>query len=177
MALPIPAGCSRLTALAAAVLALPVAAQPVAPGSDSTKSRVENVLTAPARDANIMKPKVPPLLEENMKQPYSMADTGSCKAIAAQVRALEAALGPDVDAPNSSGNPDEASELAAAGAGAAISSIIPGLGLIRIISGAAKEQRHATAAVYAGAVRRGFLKGLGVARGCKPPAAPNFAAR
>ena len=53
-----------------------------------------------------------------------------------------------------------------------INSLIPGRFIIRRLSGAYAAQRKAVAAVYAGSVRRGFLKGLGTAKGCAPPAAP-----
>ena len=35
----------------------------------------------------------------------------------------------------------------------------------------------AVAAIEAGVIRRGYLKGMGLAKGCKPPAAPQAAAR
>ena len=54
----------------------------------------------------------------------------------------------------------------------AVSMFIPGTGLIRQISGAAAAEKHARTAVYAGSIRRGFLKGLGQTKRCAPPAAP-----
>lgn len=158
--------------LAAALAAAPGVAQPVLPGSDTPKAKVEEVLTSPARDANLIKPKVPPLLEEVMKNPYSNEGTRRCRDIARQVDALNEVLGDDADAGTDPKDPDQGIELAAAGARTAITSIIPGLSLVRLISGADKEQRHATAAVYAGAIRRSYLKGLGAAKRCAPPAAP-----
>ncbi len=41
-----------------------------------------------------------------------------------------------------------------------------------ITQSAADAEKHARAAVFAGAVRRGFLVGFGLARGGKPPASP-----
>jgi hypothetical protein len=49
---------------------------------------------------------------------------------------------------------------------------IPFDGVIRFVSGAARHDQHVVAAIQAGAIRRGYLKGLGEARGCMPPALP-----
>ena len=54
----------------------------------------------------------------------------------------------------------------------AVNSRIPGLGLVRVITGADKAQRRVEAAVYAGNVRRSYLKGVGLVRGCSAPGAP-----
>jgi hypothetical protein len=56
-----------------------------------------------------------------------------------------------------------------------VASFIPFRGVLREISGAAEQERLLQSAVYAGAVRRGFLKGLGQQRGCEYPARPAFA--
>jgi phage tail tape-measure protein len=83
---------------------------------------------------------------------------------------LNAALGPDVDIPEV--KKGEGAAVAATAASEVVKSILPGLGLVRVITGADKQQRRVEAAVYGGSVRRGFLKGLGASKGCKPPAAP-----
>ena len=155
-----------------AFAAAPLLAQPVPPGSDTPKAKVEEVLTSPARDANIIKPKIPPLLEQVMADPYSNQGTRRCRDIARQVAELDAVLGDDADVATDSNDPDTGIELAAAGARSALQSIIPGWGLVRIVTGADKEQRKATATVYAGAIRRSYLKGLGEAKRCAPPASP-----
>ena len=54
----------------------------------------------------------------------------------------------------------------------AVGSFIPFRGLIREVSGAADHQRDFEEAIFAGAVRRGYLKGLGEARECPYPARP-----
>jgi hypothetical protein len=55
---------------------------------------------------------------------------------------------------------------------AAISSVIPGMGLVRVLTGAEQRQLRINAAVYAGSIRRGFLKGLSVAKGCRKARLP-----
>ena len=51
-------------------------------------------------------------------------------------------------------------------------SILPFRGILREVTGAAENDRALRAAYTAGMVRRGFLKGLGLGRGCKYPARP-----
>jgi hypothetical protein len=57
----------------------------------------------------------------------------------------------------------------------AVGSFIPFRSVLRELSGAADHQRAFQAAIYAGAVRRGFLKGLGQQQGCAYPARPAYA--
>jgi hypothetical protein len=44
---------------------------------------------------------------------------------------------------------------------------------VRKLSGAERHDRFVQAAINGGAVRRAYLKGLGEAHGCQPPAAPS----
>lgn len=135
---------------------------------------VGGALTQPLRDTRIADRKIPEILQLAASAPYSSANTRACPAIAGEVRRLDAALGRDVDAP---GQPkSERSALAAVAARTAVSSLIPGLGIVRVITGADKQQRRAEAAVYGGSVRRAYLKGIGLSKGCAPPAAPTKAA-
>ena len=130
------------------------------------------VVTTPLKAFNVNKTKVPPLLEKTLLNPYALSGTSSCAEIAVSVRALDAVLGVDVDVALRPGHKISATEVSTEAGKAVVGSFIPGLGIIRQISGAAAAERHARAAVNGGAVRRGFLKGLGLARGCKAPAAP-----
>jgi hypothetical protein len=131
---------------------------------------IGHVVTQPLRDTRLREQKIPPVLQRAASAPYSSAGTGSCAAIAAQIRELNGALGADVDTPAK--QKGEGSAIAAAGARAVVGTLIPGLGLVRVLTGADKAQRRAEAAVYAGAVRRGYLKGLGLAKRCAGGAAP-----
>lgn len=124
----------------------------------------------PLRDTRIKEDKIPEILQLAASAPYSMVGMRSCAQIAAEVGRLNDALGADADVPEK--KKGEGSAIAAAAASAAVNSLIPGLGLIKVITGADKAERRAQAAVYAGAIRRGFLKGLGQSKGCRPPAAP-----
>ncbi|AOH84071.1 hypothetical protein AWL63_08905 [Sphingomonas panacis] len=158
--------------------ALVIAGLLIAPVTAATAQQNDNSLghtvTQPLRDVRIKDEKIPAVLQRAASAPYSSVGTQSCAAITAQIRDLNGALGPDVDTPAK--KKGEGSAIAAAGARAVLGTLIPGLGLVRVITGADKAQRRAEAAVYAGAVRRGYLKGIGVAKRCRAPAAPTAAA-
>lgn len=156
------------------VLGIAVVTAPFGAQAQQQHDSLGRVVTQPLRDTRISKTKIPPVLQSAASAPYSSADTQSCGSIAAAVRRLDGALGPDVDVPGKARG--EGAAVAAIAARTAVNTLIPGLGLVRVITGADKEQRRAEAAVYAGSVRRAYLKGLGLARNCTAPAAPTRAA-
>ncbi len=158
-----------LAAPTAALVTLASAA-PAQQDNDSIRRAAEQ----PLRDTKIKQDKIPDILLLAASAPYSSVNTRSCGAIAGEIRQLTAVLGPDVDAPAK--KKGEASAIAAAAARGVVNTFIPGLGLVRVITGADKAQRRAEAAVYAGSVRRGYLKGLGLSKGCGASAAPRAAA-
>lgn len=154
-----------VTALGAAT---PLAAQNP-PGEERS---VATIAGSPLHDFGIKKTKVSPVLERAAVHPYTTDGLKDCKAIGAAVVELNLALGRDVDAATDGKKPNEATELSMDAGQDTINSLIPGRFIIRRISGAADAQRKARSVVYAASIRRGFLKGLGVAKGCKWPAAP-----
>ena len=85
---------------------------------------------------------------------------------------LNEVLGPDVNEVVDKDREKKREETAGRVAGSLAGSIIPFRGLIGEVTGANAERRRYAAAVYAGTVRRGFLKGVGLQRGCKAPARP-----
>lgn len=134
---------------------------------------------SPLYDINLLRTKIPEVLLDAMDAPYSLPSPLTCPEIAAQVRPLDDALGPDLDAAPSLDDPSlvERGEEAARGAGVAVvrgaaQSVIPMRGWVRRLTGAERYDRLVLQAITAGAVRRGYLKGLGKARNCLPPAAP-----
>ncbi len=77
-------------------------------------------------------------------------------------------LGPDLDLPE-----EERARISAGRmAKTVVGSFIPFRGLIREVSGANDHDRQVRAAIQAGLARRGFLKGVGHAKGCAYPARP-----
>ena len=133
----------------------------------TVESTGKAIVESPLRDLNIIKVKVPPLLEGVMAEPYSVAGVTTCPQFKARIAELTEVLGPDVDSKAARAQGNGASEFALGAAQDVAGSFIPGGGLIRRVSGAAKAQKHAQAAVYAGSVRRAYLKATARAKGCK----------
>lgn len=138
-----------------------------------------DAVASPLYDINVLRTKIPEVLLDAMDAPYSLPSPVTCPEIAAQVRPLDEVLGPDLDAAPSLDNPSliERGESAARGAGVAAvrgaaQSVIPMRGWVRRLTGAESHDRLVVEAITAGAIRRGYLKGLGKARNCLPPGAP-----
>ena len=154
--------------LAAMLLTTPAMAQ-------QQKQSVGEGAQAPLRDLRINEKKSPDVLLLAASAPYSSQGTKSCTQIRASIADLNAVLGTDADAPEAKGGNGGA--IAAAGSRAIVGTLIPGFGLVRMVTGADKQEKRVTAALYGGTIRRAYLKGLGVSKGCKPPAAPTATAR
>ncbi len=163
------------TPAADAPAATPAAPQPAPKNSD----RVTGAVTAPLSDLNLVKTEIPLALRQAMKAPYAAPQPLDCPTLAAQVLALDAALGPDLDAPP---NPTKASlvergtDAAGKAAVGALRSTAEGLvpfrSWVRKASGAERHAKEVAAAIAAGTVNRAFLKGLGQSLGCAAPASP-----
>jgi hypothetical protein len=106
------------------------------------------------------------VLEAARANPYGLGNTRSCAGISRALRDLDSALGPDLDAPQTRQG-SRAGQIAEAGGRAVVNTIIPFRGVVREISGSAGADRRMQAAVDAGLARRGFLRGLAQARGCR----------
>ena len=134
---------------------------------DSTVKEAGDKVTEPFDGKEI-----PPKLKSIQNKPYSLRGMGSCSAIQQEVRELNAVLGPDVNEKVRRSKAKKREQTAGRVAGSAVGSIIPFGGLIGEVTGANAERRRYNKAVYAGTVRRGFLKGVGRERGCRAPARP-----
>lgn len=147
--------------------------------SDANKDGITGAMTAPLRDVNVIRTKIPRVLLEAMDDPYRRPGVADCAALVTQINLLDAALGDDLDRIPADENEDlmdrgrKAAGSAALGAMAsAAQDIIPFRGWVRKLTGAERHDRLVQSAVASGAVRRAYLKGLGESRGCKPPATP-----
>jgi hypothetical protein len=154
--------------------------------SQANQDGIDGAVTAPLRDMNLLRTKIPPVLLEAMADPYARPPGKkiTCDTLIALVAPLDLALGEDLDrAP-----PQEDEDLmdrgrrmagsAALGAMAsAAQDLIPMRGWVRKLSGAEKHDKLVQGAMASGAVRRAYLKGLGEARGCNPPATPQHLAK
>jgi hypothetical protein len=134
---------------------------------DSTIKDTANQVTEPFDGKE-----APPKLLAIQDDPYSLEGLGKCSAIIREVTELNEVLGPDVNETVDKDRAKKREETAGRVAGSLAGSVIPFRGLIGEVTGANAERRRYAAAVYAGTVRRGFLKGVGLQRGCKAPARP-----
>lgn len=155
----------------AAAIASAAGAQ-VTPGAPPKNVTVGDVATQPLGDVHIQKKEIPPLLQHVLEDPYSLEGLRNCHDIVAAVSALNAVLGPDFDVRASQSRASKRRNKAMGIAGNVVSSFIPFRWLVREASGANKADDDYRIAIYAGAVRRGFLKGYGKQRKCKPPGSP-----
>lgn len=153
--------------------ALPAAAQSQAADRPRTTEKVaEDVVSQPVQDVGIDKKDIPENLIAIQDKPYSLVGIKTCAQIRSAIGDMDAVLGEDLDIPYEASRDDKRKDTAGKVGGLIVNSIIPFRGVIREISGAAAQERRYNAAVYAGVVRRSFLKGVGLQRGCKYPSAP-----
>lgn len=114
----------------------------------------------PLRDLRVLRDPVPEVLQEALRDPYAKPD-GGCAAARAENLRLDAELGPDIDVPRP---PERRTQRLAAETVGSVTAL-PYRGLIRRVSGAAAQDEARSAAILAGMVRRGYLKGLLLACG------------
>lgn len=135
----------------------------------------EDYLLRPVRDTNLRKSQVVVVLRAAVENPYDATGLDNCRRIAAAVAELDLALGPDLDSPRirkGENGFQTAGRIGLATAKEFIGGIVPVRSIVREVSGARASDARYREALYAGSVRRAFLKGLGFARLCKAPAAP-----
>ncbi len=125
-----------------------------------------DVAATPVTDLNLRKNEIPQALTAAELQAYSLRGVSTCQQISQAIVELDAALGDDVDLPQSGERRTSSGRLAQS----VVGSFIPFRGVIREVSGANSRERELQSAVLAGMARRAFLKGTGQARGCRYPA-------
>jgi hypothetical protein len=147
--------------------------------ADPAGAQVAGAATAPLSDLNLVRAEIPPALRAAQKGAYMLPDDSGCETLGRDVQALDAVLGPDLDAPVTPSNPGMIERGAGAVGTAAVDAlrgaaegVVPFRGWVRKLTGAERYSKEVAAAIAAGTVRRAFLKGLGQARGCEAPAAP-----
>ena len=146
--------------------------------SGSKSNGIDRAVLAPAEDLNLRRTEIPPTLKA-LEAAYLDGKEMSCETIAAEVIALTAELGLDEDELRHQAGASRAEKAGKAASEAALDAVegvttgfIPFRGVVRYVSGAAEHERKLRAATLTGLKRRAFLKGLGAAKGCAPPAAP-----
>jgi len=131
--------------------------------------------TAPLRDLDLLRTRIPPVLLDALEDPYRRPSPYTCAEIRAEIIPLEDALGADYDQPPSRNDRDlltRANEAVLGAAAGAAQDLIPMRSWVRRLSGAERHDKLVSAAITAGGVRRGYLKGAGEARNCQTTAGP-----
>ena len=170
---------SHRLAFALVLLATPAAAAPV--GEMHQRDTLRDAAMAPLEDLNLKQKHIPEVLLQARADPYDVKGLARCEAVAREIGRLDEALGPDLDeAPP----PDDRSKLKKAGAAVRdagiaevrnqATDVLPFRGWVRKLTGAARHDKKVQAAIRAGEIRRGYLKGYGMNKNCAPPAAPSW---
>lgn len=140
---------------------------------------VGDAVTAPLKDLNLVRVKVPAVLREAAKDAYRRPARTDCAYLAHEIAQLDLALGPDLDVPRGAERTSLATRGSVAASDAALDAVrdfttgwMPFRSVVRRLTGAAGDQDAMEDAVHAGGVRRAYLKGLGLQQNCPHPAAP-----
>lgn len=145
-----------------------------------TRRGVTNAALSPLRDIGLVRQEIP-LALRNLGYPYSTATlTEGCPAVAREIGALDAALGPESYQPGPSRNiwdksGDYLEEQAIDYVQGTAEDLIPFRSWVRRLSGANRAERDAIRAAANGQQRRTFLRGYGASLGCPsviPPPPP-----
>jgi hypothetical protein len=141
--------------------------------STTDQSKVNTAVTTPLTDLNLVNAPIPEALAAAQRAPYAMPADADCKALASDIKALDEVLGADLDAPQSEVNRsllERGSDVTSAAAVGALQrtaeGVIPFRGWVRKLSGAERYSTRVAAAITAGGIRRGFLKGMRASKGC-----------
>jgi hypothetical protein len=143
--------------------------------SEANRESIKGAAESPLRDVNVLRTKIPEVLLYSMADPYSRPPKGwKCPDLIAMVEPLDDALGDDLDVPAEQQGMKEKGKGSVLGfAAGAASDAIPFRSWVRKLSGAERHDQLVQNAIIGGAVRRAYLKGLGEAKGCNPPATPS----
>jgi hypothetical protein len=153
------------------------------PEQEGREGIVHGVVDQSFRDFGLMESKIPAVLIEAMADPYARVTPATCERLSAEIKRLEAALGPDLDAPvntqhlsNMQRGKGQARDASLDALRSTVQNYIPFDGYIRIVSGASAHDHRVLAAIQAGSMRRAYLKGMGEVQGCGEPATPRHLA-
>jgi len=139
------------------------------------QDRLGSIAATPLTDLNLNESAIPTILLQAKLQPYAAPVDQTCAALLAQVNVLDEVLGPDLDVPEPVVETGTGARAVSTVSNAAVGAVqrtvegaIPFRGWLRKLSGAERHSREVAAAITAGTVRRGYLKGVAFAHDCKP---------
>jgi hypothetical protein len=154
-----------------------------APARNGMDRKLSDAVVAPLADLNLVRTPIPAILAVAQTAPYALPTDTACAALGQEIAALDAVLDPDLDVAANAIEPtlmerggNAASDAMIGAVRSTTEGVIPFRGWVRKLTGAERYARELAAAIGAGTVRRAYLKGLGQAGGCVPPAAPHPAA-
>jgi hypothetical protein len=156
---PVAAGCAL-----AALLAAPAFAEAPRTSEEAAQANLQGAILAPVRDLNLVRDEVPEVLTHARDAPYLEPQDASCEELAAMIAPLDAALGPE----SASDKPD-ASDMVFGAVADVTRDVIPFRGVIRRLTGAARQDRKVRETRQAGQLRRAYLKGFASAKNCYGP--------
>lgn len=147
---------------------------------DSGSSLMQKA-SQPLNDLNLLESRIPTVLTAAaQKGAYAVPTDVSCAALRAELGELDAALGPDIDAPLVPGSDpnlvvqavgyvgQKAVDTVSSTVNTMVDGVLPLRSWVRKLSGAERYSSEVAAAVSAGRIRRPFLKGWAAAAGCAP---------
>lgn len=148
---------------------------------DSGSSLVQKA-SQPLNDLNLLENRIPAVLTAAaQKGAYAVPADASCAALLAELGELDAALGPDIDAPAAPGSDpnlvvqavgyvgQKAVDSVSTTVNTVVDGVLPLRSWVRKLSGAERYSSEVAAAVSAGRIRRPFLKGWARAAACASP--------
>jgi hypothetical protein len=152
---------------------------------EKTGEGLGDAVTSPLEDLNLKRESIPELVKDETS-PYEVegAATLSCTFLALKIAELDGILGDDFDAPppaedeklpeaeKAERRAERASDATLGYISSEARGFIPFRGTVRYLSGASKHEKKLARTYAIASQRRAFLKGIGLARGCEPPAAP-----
>lgn len=163
------------------ILALAGRALAADPGEMHRKDNFRDAAMAPLEDLNLKQQGIPDVLVRARADPYDVEGLTHCEALAEEIGRLDGALGPDLDEAPPPDQRSRTRKVAGAVKDAGVAEVrdqsrnlLPFRGWIRKLTGAAAHEKKVQAAIRAGEVRRGYLKGVGMRLNCAPPAAPSW---
>lgn len=164
-----------------ATAAAPVPSETTATPALLASAGLTQVATRPLNDFNLLNSEIPAVLVAAQQAPYAEPAGHSCTLLLTELQALDAALGPDIDASAApAAEPglvaqatDVVGQYAVGAVKNTVSSVVDGVvpfrSWVRKLSGAERHSSAVAAAISAGTLRRAYLKGWGQGTECAGP--------